>query len=201
MAIESICGRLLNDIDGSCVAPARRYWQQAVLINKSDIETLTINTTDYDAQSPTCAYNVEFTLKCETSGIRVTGIETGDHFKGYYDKTRDANGYPTYKHQVQIFLGGISENVKCALDALDKGSVVVALQLKDGTVEIYGIENGMSTGDYTWDLQAGSGGTAIVLSSLDSSPENFVPLIYKASGSGTESADFDSNFAGAATCA
>lgn len=201
MALESICGKLVNDLDVSCIAPSRRYWQQAVLIDKSDIETSTISLPVYDGEgAPSCDYTVEFALKCMTKGIRISGIESGDNFKGFYSKTRDANGYPIYKHQAQIFVSGIDTATKCALDALDKGSVVVALQLKDGTVEIFGFENGLSTGDYTYDIQEGAGGTAIILQSLDSGPENHLPLVYKPTGGGTATADFDSSFAGAETC-
>lgn len=200
MAIENICARLLKDIDASCTAPARRYWQQAVLINKSDIDDSTLGLTDYDTPDPTCSYNVSFTLKCETKGIRITGIETGESFRGWYSKTRDANGYPTYNHQVSLFISGTSEEVKCVLDALSKGTYVVALQTKSGVVEIFGWENGISTGDYDYDIQTNGGGSVITLQSLDVAPENYLPLIYKAAPDGDPIADFDSAFAGPETC-
>ena len=38
---------------------------------------------------------------------------------------------------------------------IDKGSFVVALQAKDGTVEIYGMVNGLTTGDYEYNIQGG----------------------------------------------
>lgn len=197
MALENICGKLLADLDLSCQAPERRFWQQAVLINKSDVDTWDIITTDYDA-TPTvsCAYSVEFALKCEKKGIRISGIESGDSYKGWYSKTRADNGYPVYKHQVQLFIGGTSETINCVLDALDRGSHFVAMQTKGGTVVIYGFQNGLSSGDYDYDIMEGSGGTLITLESLDSSPESLLPLIYKAGGGSTVAADFDASFEG-----
>ncbi len=201
MAIESVCAKLLNDIDASCNAPARRYWQQAVLINKSDIETSTLNFTDFEGDPVTCSYNITFALKCETKGIRIRGIETGESFKGWFSKSRDANGYSTYNHQVSVFISGTSEEIKCTLDALSKGSYVVALQTKSGVVEIYGWENGLSTGDFDYDIQANGGGAVITLQSLDVAPENYLPMVYKAELEGDEIADFDAAFAGPETCA
>ena len=201
MAIKNICAKLINNLDSSCTAPSRKYWQQAVLINKADIDTFTLNLPDFTEGAETCDYNVEFTLKCETSGVRISGIETGESFKGWYSKSRDDNGYPTYIHQVQVFISGTTEEVKCALDAMDKGSYIIAMQTKDGKVEIFGWENGLSTGDYDYDIQANGGGSLVVLQSLENSPENYVPLIYKSAAPGDEITDFDDSFAGVTPCA
>jgi hypothetical protein len=192
MAVINTCAKLNTGLDLSCQAPNGKYFQQAVIINKVDIETIT-----YTPPVPpsTCAYTVHFELKPGTTGYRVAGIEAGSSFFGSFDKTRSDAGYPQYTHNVQILVGGVSEEVKCFLSSLDKGSYVVAMQFTDGTVEIYGLANGMSTGDYTYDVQGGNGTSLIVLSSLDTSPENFLPQIYVSSPEGTETADFDSAFA------
>jgi len=193
MAITSVCGSLLNGQDASCIAPVRRYYQQAVLINKADIETYTINKPT--AEDPDCKYNVEFSLKTGKTGYRFTGSESGSSYKGYFDKSVSDLGFVQYKHNAQILVVGSDEESKCILDSLSKGRLVVAYQFTDGTVEIYGIELGLTTGDFTYDVQEGGGGTAIVLSSLDIAPENLVPLVYKSAVDGGESADFDANFA------
>lgn len=195
MAIQSICAKLFNTFDASCEAPARKYYQQAVLINKSDIETITISKPDY--QTPTCAYSVEFALKSGTTGYMIQGPEAGSNFLGSFDKSRSDLGYPQYIHNAQILMAGVNEEAKCILDSLDKGSFVVALQLKDEneTVEIYGITKGLTTGDYTYDIQGGGGGTAILLSSLEDAPESMLPLVYVSAVPGQEGADFDSSFA------
>ena len=194
MAIISTCAKLFSGFDASCDSPVRQYFQQAVLINKSDIETLTITKTDTQTSPPTCQYFVEFSLKVDTTGYVFQGSEAGSNFFGSFDKTRSDLGFPQYVHNVQVLATGISEQIKCIVDSLDKGSFIAALQLKDGTVEIYGAENGLSTGDYSNNIQEGGGGAPILLSSLENSPENNLPLVYKSASPGGEGADFDSAF-------
>ena len=193
MAVQSICAKLIAGLDVSCEAPTRKYFQQAVIINKSDIETVTINKPD--PVTGDCAYTVEFVLKTETTGFRFIGPEAGSSFFGSFDKSRNDLGYAQYIHAPQILVTGVDEATKCILDALDKGSFVVAMQLKDGTVEIYGMVNGLTTGDYTYNIQEGGGGTPVILSSLEDAPESSLPLVYVSAVPGEETADFDSAFA------
>lgn len=194
MATTSLCGTLKNGQDASCVAPARRFYQQAVVINLADIDQTTVVITTPTAEAPDCAYNVEFSLKEGKTGFRFVGSEAGSTYKGYFDKTTSDLGYPQYKHNGQILVVGSTEESKCVLDSLSKGKYAIAYQFTDGTVEIYGFQNGLTTGDFTYDVQEGGGGTPIVLSSLDTAPENFVPLVYKSGTEGGETADFDANF-------
>lgn len=194
MAVASICGTLKNGQDASCIAPARRFYQQAVIINKADIDPTSVILSVPTAEAPECLYNVQFSLKTGETGLRFTGPESGSSYKGYFDKTNSDLGYAQYVHNAQILVVGSSEEAKCILDSLSKGRYVVAFQFTDGTVEIYGFQNGLTTGDFTYDVQEGGGGTAIVLSSLETAPENYVPLVYKSAVPGGEGADFDSNF-------
>lgn len=179
MALTSICGILKNGQDASCVAPARRFYQQVVLINKSHIDPDTVEINVPTAENPDCTYNVQFALKSGETGLRFTGPESGSSYKGYFDKTLSDLGFTQYKHNAQILVVGSTEEAKCILDSLSKGKYVAVYQFTDGTVEVYGFENGLTTGDFTYDVQEGGGGTAIVLSSLDIAPENYVPLVYK----------------------
>lgn len=194
MAVASICGTLKNGQDASCVAPARRFYQQAVIINKSDIDPESVVLSVPTAEAPDCLYNVQFSLKEGKTGLRFTGPESGSSYKGYFDKSLSDLGFAQYIHNAQILVVGSTEEAKCILDSLSKGKYVVVYQFTDGTVEVYGFENGLTTGDFTYDVQEGGGGTAIVLSSLETAPENYVPLVYKSSVEGGETADFDSNF-------
>lgn len=194
MAVASICGTLKNGQDASCIAPARRFYQQAVIINKSHIDPESVVLSVPTAEAPDCLYNVQFSLKEGKTGLRFTGPESGSSYKGYFDKSLSDLGFVQYIHNAQILVVGSTEEAKCILDSLSKGKYVVAYQFTDGTVEIYGFENGLTTGDFTYDVQEGGGGTAIVLSSLETAPENYVPLVYKSLIPGGETADFDSNF-------
>ena len=195
MAIASICGTLKNGQDASCVAPVRRYFQQAVVINQDDIDQTTVDITVPTAENPTCAYNVAFSLKEGKTGYRFAGSENGSTYKGYFDKSVSDLGFVQYKHNSQLLVVGADEESKCVLDSLGKGNYVVANQFSDGTVEIYGMQNGLVAGDYTYDVQEGGGGTPIILSSRETAPENYVPLIYKSATLNGENADFDSAFA------
>lgn len=195
MAIQSLCAKLFNGLDVSCDAPVRKYYQQAVIINKSDIDDYTI--TLPNAETEECDYKVTFELKAGKTGYRILGAEAGSSFYGSTDKSRSDLGYAQYIHNVGILVAGVTEDVKCILDSLDKGSFVVALQLKDGTVEIYGIVNGLTTGDYSYNIQEGGGGTQIILSSLEDAPESNLPLIYESAVPGQENEDFDDAFAAA----
>lgn len=193
MAITSVCGLLKNGQDASCNPPVRRFFQQAVLINKTDIDTFNISVpTELD---PECKYTVEFSLKDGKTGYRFTGPESGSSYKGYFDKSTSDLGFTQYKHNAQILITGSDEEAKCVLDAISKGRLIAVYQFTDGTVEVYGFEQGLTTGDFTYDVQEGGGGTAVVLSSLDIAPEKLVPLVYKSAVEGGEGADFDSNFA------
>lgn len=194
MAVFSICGNLKNGQDASCVAPARRFFQQAVVINLGDIDQDSVIITTPTAENPDCAYNVQFSLKDGKTGYRFTGPEAGSSYKGYFDKSNADLGFVQYKHNAQILVVGSDEESKCILDSLSKGKYVVVYQFTDGTVEVYGFQNGLTTGDFTYDVQEGGGGTAVVLSSLDTAPENFLPLVYVSAVPGSEIADFDSNF-------
>lgn len=194
MARDSICAKLLADQDFSCESPVRKYYQQFVAINKSDIESYEVTKTDATAENPVCAYNVTFTLKEGKKGFFFQLPQNGTSVFGTFDKSTSDLGYVQYIHNVNAFVAGASEVAKCILEALDKGSYVVALQLMDGTVEIYGIQNGLSTGDYTYDLQTNGGGAAIILSSNENTPEGDIPLVYKPAAGGDAGADFDSAF-------
>lgn len=192
MAVASICGILKNGQDDSCIAPVRRYYQQAVVINLTDINPSTLVIT-----KPTdllCGYNLQFSLKVGKTGYLFKGSENGSTYKGYFDKSVSDLGFVQYKHNAQILIVGASEATKCILDSLGKGKYAVAFQFSDGVVEIYGIQNGLTTGDYTYDVQEGGGGTAIILSSRETAPEGLLPLVYKSLVVGSETADFDSAF-------
>lgn len=193
MAVTNLCAKLINGVDIGCNPPVRKYYQQAVLINKTDIDEFTITPPDAEAES--CDYKVTFTLKAGTTGYRISGPEAGTSFFGSFDKSRSDLGFPQYIHNASILLAGISESVKCILDSIDKGNFVAVYQLGDGTVEVYGIENGLTSGDYTYDVQGGGGGTAIVLSSVEDAPERYLPLIYESAVPGQEGDDFDDAFA------
>jgi len=194
MAVLSLCSTLLSGQNAVCQPLKRRYFQQAVVIPKNDILSYTIEKTDPTQANPTCKYSVKFKLKPSKKGLRFLGSENGSSYFGTFDKSVSDLGFVQYKHNVNMLVVGATEEAKCILEALDKGRFVVALQFTDGTIEIYGIENGLSSVDYTYDVQGGGGGTAIVLSSSENTPENYIPLVYKPQTGTDGTADFDAGF-------
>lgn len=192
--MASICAILENSLDFSCLTTVtRKYYQEMVVINASDLDTTTVVKNVSTAGNP-CEHNVGFSLLAGKKGYRLTLPDTGGSIFGTFDKTtNELTGGAQYIHKVNYAVVGISEEVKCFLRSLDKGSFIVALRAKGSSlVEIYGIDNGLSNADYTFDIVGGSGGSAIVLQSLETSPESQIPFIYK---SADPIADFDSDFA------
>lgn len=194
MAIIPLCARLANGQDASCITPVRRYFQQGVVINQIDIDPTSTVITKTVEDGP-CDYSVAFTLKTGTSGFRFTGPQNGDAYFGSFDKTTSDFGYVEYLHKVNMLVVGATKEAKCMLEALDKGSYVVALQFTDGTVEIYGFNNGLTTADYTSSLQENGGVIPIVLQSRENNPEGDQPYVYVSGTPGQEGEDFDTEFA------
>lgn len=196
MAVITPCAELKNGLDLSCVRPVSKYNQQVVLINKSDIDTSTIIapwTEDYPAGG--CNYFVQFELLPGKTGYRFSYPIKGSGVFGTADTVTTDNGYTTFIHHINAMISNATEEEKCILDALSKGQVVGALQLQDGTVEIFGMRYGLFMDDTTIDIQAGGGVSAVVLSSREDGAEDYAPLIYKPQLGGSAEADFDALFA------
>ncbi|WP_027378182.1 hypothetical protein [Chryseobacterium daeguense] len=193
MANNSICTELTGAIDKSCVRNfPKKYYQEAVIINLNDIDKA--NSQIGNIAGSTCDYTVQMILKSLKKGVQVKLPETGNAIKGFTGKSKTDNGFVQYLHQVQILMIGADVETKCQIDKLDHGRYVVALQLTDGTVEIYGWENGLSTGDYTYDIAEGGGGSLIVLQSDENAQESMLPLVYKPQTGGDANADFNEQF-------
>ena len=193
MANTSICAELTNGLDLSCVRSLpKKYYQEAVIINFNDIDRTASVLGNFAAD---CDYTVQMILKAGKSGVQVKLPDNGSSIKGFFAKSKTDNGFVQYLHQVQILVAGASAETKCILDKLDRGRYVIAVQLSDGTVEVYGYENGLSTGDYTYDIQEGGGGSLIILQSDENAQEGTLPLVYKSNPVGTEDADFNEQFA------
>lgn len=193
MANNVICAELTGAINYSCNRnQAKKYFQEAVIINLNDIDKTA--SVIGNIGSGACDYTVQMVLKSLKKGIQVKLPETGNAIKGFTAKSKDTYGTPQYLHQAQFLMLGASAEAKCQMDKLDHGRYAVALQLTDGTIEIYGWENGLSTADYTYDIVEGGGGSLIVLQSDDTAQESMLPLVYKPQAAGDGNADFNEQF-------
>ena len=194
MANTAICAEIDGEIDLSCIRNLpKKYFQEVVLINYNDIDRTASVLGDFDGV--TCDYTVQMVLKTGKKGVMFKIPETSGSIFGTTAKsTVEVTGLPQYLHLVQILAMGISSEIKCLLDKLGRGKYIVAAQLADGTVEIYGWENGVSAGDYTIDLAAGGGASVVPLQSKDTEQESMLPLIYKPQTGGSANADFNEQF-------
>jgi len=195
MANVVICAELKAGHDFACTRNfAKKYFQEAVFINLADIDREASGDPAIGGVSA-CDYNIAMVLKTGKTGYAIRLPDNGNAIKGFVGKSRDDNGRNQYLHQVQFMLMGASEDVKCTLDKLDQGRYAVALQLTDGTVEIYGWYNGLSTADYTYDVAEGGGGGVLVLQSDENAQEPTLPLVYRSGVEGGAEADFNDQFA------
>ena len=192
MANTAICAELDGVVDLSCIRTlVKKYFQEIVIINFNDIDR---TASVINQAGALCDYSLPLTLKAGKKGVMLKLPENGNTIRGSFAKTTDDNGFVQYLHTVQILVNGVSKENKCILDKLDRGRYVVAAQLADGTVEIYGFQNGLTTGDYTYDLVEGGGGVKIPLQSKDSEQETLLPMVYKSAVPGSENADFNEQF-------
>ena len=192
----SLCEQLRNGQDAACITPQRKYYQQVVLVNRSDVKNQRIVTSNIDIDGNyLCRHRVFFDLLPDTAGFRFTSGENGMTIFGLVEKTV-VNGIAQYSHSVNIILVGVEEDTKCLLKQLDGGDYFAALQYYDGTVEIFGFEYGLTTSNYSYDPANLSGGAIIKLNSLVDSLEDEPPFVYRTQTPGLETTDFDNNFVG-----
>ena len=192
MANTAICAELDGVVDLSCIRTlVKKYFQEIVIINFNDIDR---TASVINQAGALCDYSVSMVLKAGKKGVMLKLPENGNTIRGSFAKTTSDLGFIQYLHTVQILIAGVTKEIKCILDKLDRGRYVVAAQLADGTVEIYGFQNGLTTGDYTYDLVEGGGGAKIPLQSKDTEQETLLPLIYKPAVPGSENADFNEQF-------
>lgn len=192
MANTAICAELDGVVDLSCIRTlVKKYFQEIVIINFNDIDR---TASVINQSGALCDYSVSMVLKAGKKGVMLKLPENGNTIRGSYAKSTSDLGFIQYLQTVQILIAGVTKEIKCILDKLDRGRYVVAAQLADGTVEIYGYENGLTTGDYTFDLVEGGGGAKIPLQSKDAEQESMLPLIYKPAVPGSENADFNEQF-------
>ena len=187
------CESLRNGLDLTCGTFAKKYYQQVVLVNRADVQNKRIVTSSLDIDGNyTCRNRVYFNLKEGKSGFRFSLNENSSSIFANFDKSIVEN-IPQYLHTVSIVILGVSEQIKCLFTQLDYADYFAAVQFYDGTIEIFGFEFGLTSGNYGYDPHNNNGGSVIKLSSLSDSLEDTPPLNYK-STEGTEILDFDNNF-------
>jgi len=183
------CEKLRAGLDLSCGNIVKKYYQQAVLVNREDVlNKLILTSTVSIADVYDCRHKVSFNLKTGKTGFLFSASENSSSIFGVVEKSV-VQGVPQYSHSVTILVLGVSQSVKCVLKQLDNADYFVVLQLYDGMVEVYGFEFGMTTDNYTFDPMNSDGGAIIKLKSLSDALEDELPFIYEGN-----STDFDNLF-------
>lgn len=172
------CLKLYGGQDTACKSIYKKYYQQVVLVNKDDVASFVIQTIDFNYNGAYVPpHRIRFFLKEDKTGYLFRGPENGNNYFATFSKELDDN-IPQYLHNVQVPVFGAMESTKALLKTLDLAKYFAAIQFMDGTVEIYGFENGLTPDDYEFDLAGGGGGSFINLVSLDNGLEDDPPYIY-----------------------
>lgn len=196
----AVCGKIYKGQDLSCGVAQKGYVQEIVLVNHSDIKTKGISV-DCDDQNQT--YKAAVVLEDGKKGVLFKGPAAGNILRVITSKARDDNGFPTYTHGVNMLIGGVTQEQKCILSGLDQGLVVAFAKLKTydepsggmvEAIEVVGLNNGLTTEDYEYDLTESGGAVPINLRSLENSMESQLPYMYESPTPGSEVLDFDALF-------
>lgn len=197
-----VCGKIYKGQDISCGITQKGYIQDLVLVNISDIESKGISV---ECDASTSKYQATPTLKEGAKGVMFRGPAAGNVWRIIANKTRDDNGFPQYEHGANLLIAGVTEEQKCILSGLDKGLVVAFARLKTykepsgsgetiPAIEIAGLNNGLTTSDYEYDIVENGGAVPINLRSPENSLESDLPYIYVSPNPGSEILDFEALF-------
>lgn len=188
-----VCDKLRNGLDLRCIPIAKKYYQKIVLINRADVELKRIVTSYTDINGDYfCANRVYFKLFENLKGFSFKINENSFSIFANFEKTEVENT-AQYNHSVNVVIAGVTEDIKCLLQQIDKGDYFGVAQFYDGTIEVFGFEYGLKSAGYNFDPHNSSGGIVIKLSSNTDALEDFPPFIYK-NQNGTETEDFDNDF-------
>lgn len=189
------CFTVNGGLDFTCGTLYRKYYQKAVIVNKSDLLNWKVQTisTNTNPLLTNCVHSIKFQLKEGRSGVPIKATDRASTILGSFSK-RSNDAYDEFLHNVQIPMFGVTEQIKCKLKELSRGDYFVALKYHDGTVEVYGFNYGLRLADYDYSPQANFGGGLLNLQSREDALEDDAPLIYKSATEGNETLDFDNNF-------
>ena len=183
------CLKLMQGLDLTCLRRVNKYYQNIVLINKSDVQSFTIRST-------ATQHNIQFSLYPGRSGFLFAAPEEASNLTASFQK-KEESGNPVYDHSCSLPVTGVGEDIMVLLKQLDQTNVFATIQYKDNTVEVLGWDYGLETQDYDYQPQGGIGGAIIQLKSRY--PEYDPPFVYESKDykditPSTPTKDFDKKF-------
>lgn len=177
------CVKLLKGLDLACKDLVKKYYQNVILMNRNDVDQLSITTNDSQ-------HRISFNLLPNKTGYLFRVNENSSLLSASFSKS-EQKGIPLYNHAVNVVVSGVGESIKTLIKQLDNSDYFAAIQFKTGEVEIYGFDNGLRTQDYDYEAQSELGGTVITLASKFDEYEP--PYLYQ---SPRINDDFNNLFAG-----
>lgn len=200
MACTDVCAVVLNDLLYDCDnKPTGGIVQTAKLINKCDIEAgdWTLNRA---MDGLTCTHTIQYsgldpvTLNAKT----IQGIPGKRLLNASFSSSNTDYGW-YWTHIVNLFSLGLTREGLCNLKAFGAGAEVVVIieQNFKGTSNqdaflVYGWDNGLKLGDFTYDANENNGNSIIPLTSLEPDLEPFPPMVLFNTDYATTKAFFDS---------
>lgn len=188
-----LCEDILNGYNSGCENNQRRFVQKIVLLNKSDILEYKILKSRLDINGGlNIDHSIYFRLKDGKKGISVTNIHNGYNVNGTWDFSE--NDYSqNYTHSIKFITTGYNDSLAYFLSVINTALYFATLCMSDGTVLVFGFDNGLHSSSYKVDLQGANGVTQITLQTGKNEEEYNAPFIYQ-SGNIAQN-DFDNLFA------
>jgi len=175
-----ICEKLSRNIDNQCASPARKWEQRVALIPYDDITNYTLDASG-DNHSADIFLNLNY-----NGGHHIVTSANASSINASFTMSRDEN-IPRYSHSVTFPIIGVDNLQMSSLRQIDATKYVAFVRFSDGTIKIFGLENGLKSTGYSYTPQSSSGGGSITLKS--DYTEAFQPLVYSGNPS-----NFDNDF-------
>lgn len=157
-----------------CSNGVKGYNQKVVLIDKSNLDTWSINSFSKDptaGSSPFYGHSITFKLKPSKRGLDFENKGQTNLINGSYTSTIK-DGIPRYKHMVTMPLFGLTAKTKMMLHSLNWSDYFAVLRHNSGAVEVYGFELGLEPNSFTMD--GNDNGGVLTLQSIE---DEFLPPI------------------------
>lgn len=183
------CEDLIRGYSVGCTNDQRLFVQKLVLINKSNVLEYFVRKSSVDIEDNfNCNHNIVFRLNEGEKGKLISQIDNARNVFATHERSEDSN-ISEWLHSVNFIIQGYNESLICFLNNLNVAHYFAAAMLTDGTVIIYGFDNGLRPNNYSVDLQGNNGVTNIKLETSKGEEEQEQPYIY-----GGNISDFDNLF-------
>ncbi|MCQ9638599.1 hypothetical protein MP478_04290 [Chryseobacterium sp. WG14] len=195
------CAKIINNSLFNCDNKATGGLEQTIkLINRDDILANLGDFTIQRTMSPACQHSISaYAGDPETlKAVTFEGIPSKQLLSASYSLSI-GDYADLFTHTVNLFSQGMTIDTVCNLKALAVGAEVIAIvhQRDKGTDNkdafwVYGFDNGLKIGEFTWNSNENNGNSIIPLASREPNLEKDPPLRLLLTDYTTTKAFFDS---------